>query len=220
MGLPNPLNAVILDMDGTLHDTESIYHEALRRAVSAVGFSVTDSFVHSLIGIPGKETDEMLQTHLGPSFPFDAYDRLYDEYCETLLAEGVRLKPGVTELLDFLEMRGLPVAIATSASRRAATLHLKRSGLGSRITQVVTRDDVARGKPHPDVYLEAARRVGAAPERCLAVEDSFTGIRAAHAAGMMPVMVPDVLTPTPEIRALCVTVAMDLHAVRELIAKP
>ncbi|HUC17319.1 MAG TPA: HAD family phosphatase [Acetobacteraceae bacterium] len=220
MELPNPLDAVILDMDGTLHDTECIYHEALKRAVTAVGFSVTDGFVHSLIGIPGKETDEMLQTHLGPRFPFDAYDRLYDEYCETLMAEGIRLKPGVTELLDFLEACALPVAIATSASRRAATLHLMRSGLGSRITKVVTRDDVTRGKPHPDVYLEAAHRVGAAPERCLAVEDSFNGIRAAHAAGMMPVMVPDVLTPTPEIRALCVTVAADLHAVRNLIARP
>jgi HAD superfamily hydrolase (TIGR01509 family) len=220
MVLPNPLDAVILDMDGTLHDTEGIYHTALKRAVAAVGFSVTELFVHSLIGIPGKETDELLQAHLGPTFPFDAYDRLYDEYCETLLAEGVRLKPGVTELLDFLAERALPTAIATSASRHAAALHLGRSGLDARITQVITRDDVVRGKPYPDVFLEAARRVGAAPEHCLAVEDSFNGILAAHAAGMMPVMVPDVLTPTPEIRALCVTVAADLHAVRGLIAEP
>ncbi|HUA77199.1 MAG TPA: HAD family phosphatase [Acetobacteraceae bacterium] len=217
MRLPKPLEAVILDMDGTLHDTEGVYHAALKKAVSAVGFSVTEGFVHSLIGIPGKETDEMLKAHLGPAFPFDAYDRLYDEYCEALLAEGVRLKPGATELLDLLEERALPVAIATSASRRAATLHLMRSGLAARIARVVTRDDVARGKPHPDVYFEAARRVGAAPEHCLAVEDSFNGIRAAHEAGMMAVMVPDVLTPTEEIRTLCVAVAPDLHAVRGLL---
>jgi len=219
MRLPKPLKAVILDMDGTLHDTEPVYHAALRKAVAAVGFSVTEGFVHSLIGIPGKETDEMLKAHLGPEFPFDTYDRLYDEYCEALLAEGVRLKPGVTELLDLLDERRLPVAIATSASRRAATLHLMRSGLGARITRVVTRDDVTRGKPHPDPFLAAARLVGAAPEHCLAVEDSFNGVRAAHAAGMMAVMVPDILVPTEEIRALCVTVAADLHAVRGLVAE-
>ncbi|HTU52684.1 MAG TPA: HAD family phosphatase [Acetobacteraceae bacterium] len=211
------IDAVILDMDGTLHDTEWAYHTALRRAVGAVGFAVSDGFVHSLIGIPGKESDRMLREHLGPGFPFDEYDRLYDEYCEALLAEGIRLKPGVAELLDHLEAGAVPAAIATSASRRAATRHLARSGLAARLAVVVTRDDVVQGKPHPEVFLKAASLLGAVPERCLAVEDSFNGIRAAHAAGMMAVMVPDVLTPTPEIRALCLAVAADLHAVRSLI---
>jgi HAD superfamily hydrolase (TIGR01509 family) len=218
MTLPKQVGAVILDMDGTLHDTEAVYHLALKRAVAAVGFTVSDSFCHSLIGIPGKETDHILREHLGPAFPFAEYDRLYAEHCAQLLAEGIRLKAGVPELLDHLERQALPMAVATSASRRAAALHLGRSGLGARLSVVVTRDDVARGKPHPDLFLEAARRVGVMPERCLAVEDSFHGIRAAHAAGMMPVMVPDLLTPTPEIRALCAAVAADLHEVLALIA--
>lgn len=217
MPLPKPVDAVILDMDGTLHDTEAVYHAALKRAVAEVGFAVTEGFCHSLIGIPGLETDRMLRDHLGPEFPFDEYDRLYDEYCDALFAKGIKLKPGALELIDHLHERALPSAIATSASRRAATLHLRRSGLGVRFAVIVTRDDVARGKPHPDLFLKAASLVGAAPERCLAVEDSLNGIRAAHAAGMMPVMVPDLLRPTAEIRALCVTVAADLHEVRSLL---
>ena len=217
MTLRTPVDAVILDMDGTLHDTEWVYHLALKRAVTAVGFEVSDGFCHSLIGIPGRECDEMLREHLGPDFPFPECDRLYAEHREALLVEGIRLKPGALELLDFLALRDLPAAVATSASRLAAELHLGRSGLRARLPIVVTRDDVARGKPHPDLFLRAAAAIGVAPEHCLAVEDSFNGIRAAHAAGMMPVMVPDLLTPTPDIRALCVEIVVDLHAVQRLI---
>jgi HAD superfamily hydrolase (TIGR01509 family) len=218
MTLPNPVDAVILDMDGTLHDTEWVYHLALKRAVTAVGFAISDGFCHSLIGIPGRECDQMLQEHLGPDFPFTECDRLYAEHREDLLAQGIPLKPGALELLDFLAQRGLPAAVATSASRHAAELHLGRSGLRTRLPVVVTRDDVEHGKPHPDLFLQAAGLLGVPPGRCLAVEDSFNGIRAAHAAGMMAVMVPDLLTPTPDIRMLCVEIVADLHAVRYLIS--
>ncbi len=205
-------------MDGTLHDTEAVYHRALKHAVLAVGFTVSDEFCHSLIGIPGSEGDALLSAHLGPGFPFAEYDRLYAEQCERLLAGSVPLKPGASELLDELERRALPRAVATSATRKRAAYQLRSSGLGARLSVVVTRDDVARGKPHPDIFFEAARRLGVAPERCTAIEDSFNGVHAAHAAGMMVVMVPDLLRPTPEIRALCATVAADLHEVRDLIA--
>jgi HAD superfamily hydrolase (TIGR01509 family) len=218
MKLPKQVDAVILDMDGTLHDTEWVYHLALKRAVTAVGFAVSDSFCHSLIGLPGRECDLILKEHLGPGFPFAECDGLFAEHREALLAEGIPLKPGALELLEFLARRGLPAAVATSATRHAADLHLGRSGLRARLPVVVTRDDVAHGKPHPDLFLRAAWAIGIAPGRCLAVEDSFNGIRAAHAAGMMPVMVPDLLTPTADIRTLCVEIVADLHAVQRLLS--
>jgi HAD superfamily hydrolase (TIGR01509 family) len=219
MTLPQPLGAVILDMDGTLHDTEGVYHRALKEAVAAVGFAVTDAFCHSLIGIPGLESDVMLMAHLGPDFPFAEFDRRYEDIRNSALGTVVPLKAGALELLDALALCALKVAVATSASRRAAELHLGLSGLRARLPVVVTRNDVARGKPHPDAYLRAAELLGVPPEQCLAVEDSFNGIRAAHAAGMMPVMVPDMLAPTHEIRAMCVRVAGDLHEVRLLVAE-
>jgi HAD superfamily hydrolase (TIGR01509 family) len=218
MALPQPLGAVILDMDGTLHDTEGVYHQALKDAVRAVGFAVSDAFCHSLIGIPGAECDAMLIAHLGPDFPFAAFDQHYEALRDRALGTVVPLKPGALQLLDALARGALKVAVATSASRRAAELHLGRSGLRAHLPVVVTRDDVARGKPHPDAYLRAAELLGVRPENCLAVEDSFNGIRAAHAAGMMPVMVPDLLVPTPEIRAMCLRVARDLHEVCALVA--
>lgn len=219
MTLPRRVSAVILDMDGTLHDTEGVYHAALKRAVQAVGFAVTDAFCHSLIGIPGAESEAMLRGHLGPDFPFAECDRLYAQHRDRALLVSVPLKPGAVELLEALGRHGLQVAVATSASRRAAELHLGRSGLRARLPVVVTRDDVARGKPYPDPFLRAAELLGVPPDECLAVEDSLNGIRAAHAAGMMPVMVPDLLTPTEEIRVMCVHIAVDLHEVGELLAR-
>ena len=127
------------------------------------------------------------------------------------------MKPGVVELLDFLAGRGLPLAVATSAGRATAEHHLGQAGLLDRFAALATRDDVERAKPHPDIYLEAARRLGVAPERCLAFEDSNIGLEAAHAAGAMAFMVPDLLQPLPETRARCVDVLPDLHAALKLL---
>jgi HAD superfamily hydrolase (TIGR01509 family) len=219
MTLPRRLSAVIFDMDGTLHDTEVVYHASLKQAVTAVGFTVTDAFCHSLIGIPGPECDALLCEHLGPNFPFEQFDRLYGEHIARALASAIPLKPGAKEFLATLTNLGLKMAVATSASRQAAELHLGRSGLRTHLPIVVTRTDVARGKPYPDLFLRAAELLDVPPHECLAIEDSLNGIRAAHAAGMMPIMVPDLLTPTDEIRAMCIHVAVDLHEVHALVAE-
>jgi HAD superfamily hydrolase (TIGR01509 family) len=215
--LPRRVSAVVFDMDGTLHDTEVVYHAATKAAVAAVGFTITDEFCHSLIGIPGLETDAMMRAHLGPGFPFDRFDQLYHDYIERALQAEVPMKPGAVEALEAFKRHGMKLAVATSARRQPAERALMRSGLLAHLSVVVTRDDVARGKPHPDLFLRAAALLDVPAEECLAIEDSLNGIRAAHAAGMMPVMVPDLLTPTEEIRALCAHVAQDLHEVRILV---
>lgn len=218
MPFPARISAVVFDMDGTLHDTESVYHAALKDAVAAVGFAVTDAFCHSLIGIPGPENDAMLRAHLGPGFPYAEFYRRYEEHRAQRLDAVFPLKPGVPEVLAMLRAHDIAVAVATSASRHAAERDLRRSGLRDEFAVVVTRDDVARGKPYPDVFLRAAALLRVPPQECLAVEDSFNGIRAAHAAGMMPVMVPDLLSPNEEMRMRCAHIAMDLHDLRGLIA--
>lgn len=218
MILPNRLHAVILDMDGTLHDTEVVFSAALKDAARQLGFEISDAFCHSLIGIPGQEGDKMIQTHLGAEFPLAEYRRLLRVYCSQIFSESTPIKPGAVELVAYLADKNIPVAVATSSSRQSAERDLASSGLRARLPVLFTRDDVERGKPYPDLFLAAAAALGIAPAHCLAVEDSHNGIRAAHAAGMMGVMVPDILPPTPEITAICIGVAADLHEVQALVA--
>lgn len=215
MKAPHQVSAVIFDMDGTLHDTEIVFHNAIKAGVAAVGFSVSDGFCHSLLGIPGVDGDAMLRNHLGPTFPYSEYAGHYMTHVNRFLASSIPLKPGVVEIIRFLSGRNVKVAIATSADRDRAKRQLKLSGLDAHIPIVVTRDDVDRAKPHPDLFLRAAAILDVPVEQCLAIEDSFNGVRSAHAAGTMPIMVPDLVAPTNEIRGLCVYVANSLHDVEK-----
>ena len=136
-----------------------------------------------------------------------------------MTARGIPLKPGAVDLLGHLQERGLPVALVTSATAGTAHAHLRRCGILEDFRAVVTRDDVERGKPHPEPFLKAARAMGVVPSRCLALEDLLHGAEAAYRSGMMTVMVPDLLEPTDAIRRICAAVAGSLHEVRELLAR-
>ena len=127
------------------------------------------------------------------------------------------MKAGAAELIGDLAARDLPMAVATSTFRRIAEHHLRRAGFLNHFGAVCTREDVTRGKPHPDLFLAAAEKLGVRAERCLVLEDSYPGVRAAHASGAMTIMVPDMLPATDELRALCIAVVRDLHDVRAML---
>jgi HAD superfamily hydrolase (TIGR01509 family) len=129
---------------------------------------------------------------------------------------NLALKVGVRELLSRLDELKLPRAICTSSSHADVDHNLQLHGLIGRFDAIVASGDYMRGKPAPDPFIRAAEMLGVTPGACLALEDSFNGIRAAAAAGMVTVMVPDLLPPTDEIRQLCHFVASDLHVVRGL----
>ena len=215
--LKGPVEAVIFDMDGLLIDSEAVYIEALQAAARITGRELPHSLGRATVGVPGQERFLLLQEHYGPDFDPVEFRGHFSAHVKLVMTERIPVKPGVVEMLDFLDAKGLPRAVATSARRETVERHLGRAGLLDRFHHFATRDDVARTKPHPDVYLEAARRLGAAPERCVAFEDSSVGLAAAHAAGMQAFIVPDILPPTPEARATCLGVLTDLHEARELL---
>jgi HAD superfamily hydrolase (TIGR01509 family) len=206
-----PVEAVIFDMDGLLIDSEAIFQEAMQIAARTMAFDLPMEFCHSMVGVPALECDAMMRTRYGADFRLEEFNSHVDGHAHRTLAKHVPVKAGVVEILDWLGARGLPLAVATSSRSSWVEQHLGTAGLFDRFKTYAARDHVERGKPHPDLYLEAARRLGVAPERCIAVEDSNVGIQAAAAAGTMPIMVPDVVQPLPEIRALCVHVVHDLH---------
>jgi HAD superfamily hydrolase (TIGR01509 family) len=212
-----PIEAALFDMDGLLLDSEALYIVAMQAAAKEIDREMTLAFCHSMVGIPRRECNEMIQGLYGPDFDVEQFRGIYSGHVRRLMADGIPIKAGVEKLLDLLDERGLPRAVATSATRDMAESHLRRAGLLDRFHAVATRDDVANAKPAPDVYLEAARRLGVAPERCIAFEDSTPGLLAAHAAGTMAIMVPDILQPSDEVRAKALHVAPDLIAAERLL---
>ena len=215
--LKKPIEAVLFDMDGLLIDTERLYIQAMQATALALNREMPLDFCHSMVGVPGKECDVLIQDFYGEGFSIAEFRGLFSVRIKGLLDVRIPVKPGVVELLDFLAARGLPIAVATSARRPTAEHHLARAGLLGRFAAIATVDDVERAKPAPDIYLEAARRLGVAPRHCVAFEDSNIGLTAAYAAGTMAIMVPDILPPLPEVRAKCVEVVDDLHAALRLL---
>ena len=210
--LSGPIEAVIFDMDGLLIDSEAIYLRAMQTAARAVGRDMSLEFCHSMVGVPGHECNLMIQELYGVDFDLKEFRVHVSAHVRQSMDERVPIKPGVVELLDFLAGHDLPRAVASSAQRATIENHLGKAGLLPRFTTYAGRDDVALPKPAPDVYLEAARRLGVAPQRCVAFEDSSIGLAAAHAAGMKAFIVPDILRPTPEAEAKAIAVLPDLHA--------
>jgi HAD superfamily hydrolase (TIGR01509 family) len=211
--------AIVLDMDGTLLDTEGAYRAAFVAAVAGHGVVVEEDFYAGLVGISSRERGPLVQARLGADFPWQDCLLDYRARKARLLDAPLPTKPGAAELLAELAALGLPCAVATSAGRRTATAALGGAGLLGHITALVTRDEVELGKPHPALFLRAAEALRAPPDRCLAVEDSPPGVAAARAAGMRVVMVPDALPSHPAPNDPGLTLAADLLEVRALLRR-
>lgn len=205
-----PFEAAIFDMDGTLLDTEAVFRDIVFDVCTELGFEMTHDVHRSMVGSSHETTNRLLIEAYGVAFPY----ALFDEKCRVSMRErshaGVPVKPGAVEFITELRARGIPAAVATSSRNPHAEHHLSAAGLLDLFETVVTRDDVVNPKPHPEPYLTAAERLGVNPRRCLALEDSHSGVRAAHAAGMQTVMVPDLVGPNDDIHALGISIMESL----------
>ena len=217
MVFPRPIRAVVFDMDGLLVDTEALIRDIMVELVAARGAHLPPEVFKRMIGLPNEASDAVARGHFGPDFPLDELFGDVSARVHAACEVGVALKAGVRELLDHLDATHIPRAICTSSSHAAVERTLGPSGILPRFDAVVAAGDYPRGKPNPDPFLTAAARLGVAPGDCLALEDSHNGVRAAHAAGMMTVMVPDLLEATEEMREKTLAIAESLHHVRDLI---
>ena len=214
--------AVIFDMDGLMLDTEPLAARAWGEAAAALGVDFDMTLAQAMIGRNFADCATMLHARYAAPYPFDALLGSWHAAYDAIVArEGLVQKPGLGELLEWLEAHSIPRAVATSTRRERARIKLEHTGLLPRFQDLVGGDEVARGKPAPDIYVEAARRLGIDVATCLALEDSEPGIRAALAAGMTAIMVPDLHPPSAELQALAVEVLPSLGDVlRRLAALP
>ena len=201
--MSNPIKAVIFDKDGTLHDTEKVFVQAWHLAAAEFDVPDMESTIRDCTGMPLPGIERYWNAKY-PSILFADYIPRRQYYFNEIIKDGIPLKEGCIEVLTYLREHGYRVGMATSTGRKSATEHLCRTDMLSYFQEdaIITGDMVECGKPYPDIFLLAAKRLGVEPAHCIGVEDSFNGIRAVAAAGMRPVMIPDMLTPTPEIRAL------------------
>ena len=217
MTFPQLPLAVIFDMDGLLFDTEVHYRDATIAAAVECELEMTPALFLSLIGNSWLVNQAILLKHYGPKFQLEAFSGARLRHLERLLKGPAALKPGVVQLLDTLDELNLPRAIATSSSHERVERYLTGHNLAGRFHAIVAHGQYATGKPSPEPFLLAADQLGVEPGRCLALEDSYNGVRAAFAAGAMTIMVPDLLEPTDEMRRLCTVIARDLSEVRDLL---
>ncbi len=210
-------DAVVFDMDGLMFDTEAIYSRTSRQAAEALGFPFDEAFYRArFIGRRLVDSEAELIAHFGAAFPLQRYRELSIAYLRAELARGAPQKPGLLGLLSALDDQRIPFSVATSTERDLALLTL--GPLARRFRHVTTGDEVTRGKPAPDIFLLACARLRTEPARCVVLEDSSAGIRAAHAAGAIPVWVPDLQTPDARTQALAAAVCASLVDVKALLA--
>jgi len=223
MASPRPVRrppAVIFDMDGLMLDTEPLAARAWSEAAAALGVELDMALALGVVGRNFGDWTAMVRAHYSADYPVDALlGRWHATYDVIVEREGLALKPGLTELLDWLDDHAIRRAVATSTRRERARTKLARTALLPRFHDLVGGDEVARGKPAPDIYAEAARRLGASAGECLVLEDSEPGVRAALAAGMMPIMVPDLHAPAADLLVLDLLVLPTLHEVLRHLAQ-
>lgn len=184
--------AILWDMDGTLVDTEPLWGVATYEMARTMGRELTDELRASTVGGTTLNTVRTCARHAGVTLDADDEQRwihwMFDRVAE-LFAEGIDFRPGARELLDELHRRGTPMALVTNTARCLTDVSLRTIG-EHYFTVTVCADEVAQGKPAPDIYLSAAAQLGCEPQDCLTLEDSAAGMASAHAAGCRVVGVP------------------------------
>lgn len=191
------VKGLIFDMDGTMFDTEPISIRAMQYAAKKHRISLPMEMIYGFMGLPGAEIRRRFEAAFPPEqLDFDAYLKDKIAYQDRVIEEnGVPIKPGLPEVLAYAKERQIPCAVATSTNRQRATSLITQSGLISYFSAIVCGNEVAHGKPAPDIFLRAAEEIHVSPACCIGIEDSKNGITALHRTPMLGVLIPDVIVP-------------------------
>lgn len=212
-------NAVVFDMDGVIFDSERTVMQCWKEVASRHNIPNIEKAILACTGTTMVRTREIMLNLYGADFPYDEYARESSAIFHSRYDGGrLPMKPGVKELLTFLKERGKKIALASSTRQQVVTDELRDAGIIGYFDRIICGDMVSRSKPAPDIFLKACEELNVSPSDSYAIEDSYNGIRAAHAGGLHPIMVPDLLPADEEMQSLAEIVLPNLTSVMEYLA--
>lgn len=215
--MKDSITAVLFDMDGLVLDTEKLYTRFWQEAAKELGYPMTREQALGLRSLSRGAGVAKMQSYFGESVDYSAIRTKRIELMDAFIKrEGVEVKAGIHELLEFLRERGIKTAITTSSPLERTVSYLTEVGLQNSFDELISGYMVEHGKPEPDIYLYAAGKLGVEPRNCMVLEDSPAGILAAHRAGCLPVMIPDQDEPDEETTGLLYAKVENLKAVISL----
>ena len=210
--------AVIFDMDGVIFDSEQAVYQGWLELAKKYHIPDIETVYVKCIGVNAKIARDIFLEYYGEDFPYDTYKAEQSKNYHAKYDGGhLPLKLGIKELLVALKSRGIKTAVASSTRTALVEQQIRENGLGEYFDVIVGGDMVEKSKPEPDIFLKAANLLGVPCERCYVIEDSYNGIRGAQAAGMIPIMVPDMLEPDDEMRQKARYIIKDLWGVQKFL---
>ena len=210
----------IFDMDGVIFDSERLVLEGWQEIAAKYGIKGIEEVLPRCLGVNAQATREIFREYYGQDFPYDEYKKEASALFHSRYGNGkLPLKPGVKELLSYLKENGYLVGLASSTRQAIVEQEIRDAGLMPYFDNLVCGDMLKRSKPEPDIYLKACENLDVEPRMAVAVEDSYNGIRSAKRAGMVPVMVPDMVQPDEEMRSLAHKICKDLFEVKNWISE-
>ena len=217
-GAQRPIRGILFDMDGLVLDSEVLYSRFWREAAATLGYSMS---VEQSLGMRslGKKTGQpYLERHFGPDIDYTTLRNKRIELMDVYVNQhGIPTKPGIYELLDYLDQQGIPAAITSSSPMESIERHLSAVNLLHRFRKLCSGHKVPNSKPAPDIYLLGAKELGLDPTECLALEDSPTGVLSAYRAGCLTVMIPDLDQPGEETQKLLFAKADSLTDIIDIL---
>lgn len=197
------IEAIVFDMDGLLFDSERIVQRSWEEAGNQLGLEHMGETIYHTLGMNLAGRNHYFRNTIAKDFPCEEFAKQARIWFYKIVnEEGLPMKNGARKLLEYGKVNGYRMAIATSSRKEYALKNLKAAKIYDFFDAGVFGDMVQHAKPDPEIYLKACDSIGAYPANCIALEDAPAGIRAAYAAGMKPIMIPDLVAPTPEIEAL------------------
>lgn len=214
------INGIIFDMDGLLIDTEKYYFRYWIKSAEEFGFSMKPRHALAIRSLSSKYAERYLKKSLGENFDYHAVrERRRELIHDAIEKDGIKIKSGALELLEFCKDNCVLTAVATATATENAKHHLEKAGLSNMFSEIVGGDSIENGKPAPDIYIKAVGALKLSAASCLALEDSPNGIISAFSAGCKPIMIPDLTEPEEMLKPFLYDCVPTLSNVIDILKK-